>query len=84
MGGDDDVVVSSRSGDRLGGRQVISSRMDLRFRGKPNQDRMSVRLCGVGKSAIALMYLLHGRTVSLVISKPANSTSSWAKRNFSG
>ena len=51
---------------------------------KPNQDRMSVRLCGVGKSAIALMYLLHGRTVSLVISKPANSTSSWAKRNFSG
>ena len=50
---------------------------------KPNQDLMSVRLCGVGKSAMALMYLLRGRTVLLVISKPANSTSSWAKRNFS-
>ena len=45
---------------------------------------MSVRPSGVGKSAIALMYLLHGRTVSLVILKPENSTSSWAKRNFSG
>ena len=31
MGGDGNVVVSSRSGDRLGGRQVISSRMDFRF-----------------------------------------------------
>ena len=30
------------------------------------------------------MYLLHGRTVSLVISKPANSTSSLANLNFSG
>ena len=34
---------------------------------KPNQDLTSVRLCGVG---------LHGRTVSLMISKPVNSTSS--------
>ena len=45
---------------------------------------MSVRHHGVGKSAMALIYLLHGRTVSLVNSKPANSTMSWAKRNFSG
>ena len=51
---------------------------------RPNQDLMSVRLHGVGKSAMALMYFLHGRTVSLVISKLANSISSWAKRNFSG
>ena len=50
----------------------------------PNQERMSVRLRGVGKSAMALMYFLQGRTVSLVISKPANSTWSWAKQNFSG
>ena len=50
----------------------------------PNQERMSVRLCGVGKSAMALMYLLQGRAVLLVISKPANSTLSWAKWNFSG
>ena len=51
---------------------------------KPNQDLTSVRLCGVGKSEMALMYFVHGRTVSLVISKPANSTSSLAKLNFSG
>ena len=51
---------------------------------KPNQDLTSVRLCGVGKSEMALMYFLHGRTVSLVISKPANSTLSLAKLNFSG
>ena len=51
---------------------------------KPNQDLTSVWLCGVGQSAMALMYLLHGRTVSSVISNPANSTSSWAKQNFSG
>ena len=43
---------------------------------KPNQDLMSVRMRGVGKLAMALMYFLHGRKVSLVISKPANSTSS--------
>ena len=51
---------------------------------KPNQDRTSVRLCGMGKSEMALIYFLHGRTVSLVISKPANSTSSLAKLNLSG
>ena len=31
-----------------------------------------------------MMYFLHGCTVSLVISKPANSTSSLANLNFSG
>ena len=51
---------------------------------KPNQDLTSVRLCGVGKLEMALMYFLHGHTVSLVISKPANSTSSLANLNFSG
>ena len=45
---------------------------------------MSVRFCGVGKSAMALMNFLQGRTLSLVILKPANSTSSWANLNFSG
>ena len=48
---------------------------------KPNQDLTSVRLCGVGKSEMALMYFLHGRTV-LVISKPANSTLSLANLNM--
>ena len=38
----------------------------------------------MGKSEMALMYFLHGRTVSLVISKPANSTQSLAKLNLSG
>ena len=33
---------------------------------------------------MALIYFLHGLTVSLVISKPANSTSSLANLNFSG
>ena len=51
---------------------------------KPNHDLTSVRFCGVGKSAMALMYFLHGRTMSLVISKPTNSTSSLANLNFSG
>lgn len=50
----------------------------------PNHDRMSVRLFGVGKSAIARVYFLHGRTLLLVISKPANSTVFWANLNFSG
>ena len=50
---------------------------------KPNQDITSVRLSGVGKSAMALMYFLHGRTMSLVISKPANSNSSLANLNLS-
>ena len=51
---------------------------------KLNQGLTSVRLCGVGKSAMTLMYFLHGRTVSSVISKPANSTLSLANLNFSG
>ena len=48
---------------------------------KPNHDLTFVRFCGVGKSAMALMYFLHGHTVSLV---PAKSTSSLANMNFSG
>ena len=39
---------------------------------------------GVGKSAMASRYFLHGFTSVLVISNPANSTSSWAKQNLSG
>ena len=45
---------------------------------------MSVMLDGVGKSAIARWYFLQGFTSVRVISNPANSTSSWAKRNLSG
>ena len=47
-------------------------------------DRTSVREVGVGKSVIAFVCFLHGRTVSLVISKPANSTVSIANLNFLG
>ena len=68
---------SSRKGS------IVSAMLRTWFT-KPNQDFTSVRLCGVGKSEMALMYFLHGRTVSLVISKPANSTSSLANLNFSG
>ena len=50
----------------------------------PNQERTSVMLAGVGKSRIASRYFLHVRTVSLVISKPANSTVSAPKMNLSG
>ncbi len=38
---------------------------------RPNNDCTEV---GVGKSVIAFVYFLHGHTVSLDISKPANST----------
>ena len=51
---------------------------------RPNQDLMSLKLCGVGKSYMALRYFLYGLTESFVISKPANSTSSSTKRKFSG
>ena len=51
---------------------------------RPNHDRTSVREVGVGKSAIAFVYFLHGRTVSLDISKPANSTVSLANLNLLG
>ncbi len=43
-----------------------------------------MRLCGVGKSEMALMYFLHGLTVWLVISKPVKSTSSRANLNLVG
>ena len=45
---------------------------------------MSVMPEGVGKSAIACKYFLQGRTSVCVIMNPANSTTSWAKRNLSG
>ena len=51
---------------------------------RPNQERMSVMLLGVGKWRIALRYFWHGFTLSLVISNPANSTVSAAKTNLSG
>ena len=51
---------------------------------KPNQERMSVMLLGVGKWRIASRYFAHGRTLSGVISNPANSTVSAAKVNLSG
>ena len=62
---------------------IVSAILNAWFT-KPNQDLTSVRLCGVGKSEMALMYFLHGCTLSLVISKPANSTLSLANLNFSG
>lgn len=43
------------------------------------QVSLSIRFCGVGNSTMSLIYLLHGRTELLVISKPANSALSWAK-----
>ena len=49
-----------------------------------DHDRTSVMLVGVGKSWIASRYLLHGRTVSIVISNPANSNASAPNTNFSG
>lgn len=51
---------------------------------RPNHDLASVRFFGVGKSWMALVYFLQGFTVVGVISNPANSTLSRAKRNFSG
>ena len=39
----------------------------------PNQERMSVRLAGVGKLRMALRNFRHGHTLSGVISNPANS-----------
>ena len=51
---------------------------------RPNHDCTLVREVGVGKSAIAFVYFLHGRTVSLDISKPANSTVSIANLNLLG
>ena len=50
----------------------------------PNQDLTSLMLLGVGKFLMDSMYLAVGLIPSLVISKPANSTVSLAKANFSG
>ena len=51
---------------------------------RPNLERMSVMLLGVGKWRMASRYFLHGRTLSPVISNPANSTVSAAKTNLVG
>ena len=51
---------------------------------RPNQERMSVVLAGVGKWRIASRYFLQGRTLVSVISKPVNSTVSAPKTNLSG
>ena len=45
---------------------------------------MSVMPVGVGNSEMARRYFRQGLTSVLVISNPANSTSSWAKRNLLG
>ena len=50
----------------------------------PNQERTSVLLAGFGKSRIASRYFLHGRTLLVVISNPANSTVSAPNSNLSG
>lgn len=50
----------------------------------PNQERISVMFLGVGKSSMAWRYFLHGRTLSTVISNPANSTVSLPNLNLSG
>ena len=50
----------------------------------PNQERMSVRLTGVGKLRMALRNFRHGCTLSGVISNPANSTVSAPSTNLSG
>ena len=50
----------------------------------PNQERMSVRLAGVGKLRMMLRYFLHRRTLSGVISNPANSAVSAPSTNLSG
>ena len=51
---------------------------------RPNQECMSVRLAGVRKLQMALRHLLHGRTLSGVISNPANSAGSAPNTNLSG
>ena len=51
---------------------------------RPNQERMSVVLAGVGKLRMASRYFLQGRTLWGVISKPVNSTVSAPKLNLSG
>ena len=50
----------------------------------PNQDRTSVMFLGVGKSRMACRYFPQGRTLSRVITNPANSTSGLQNVNLSG
>ena len=49
----------------------------------PNQERISVRLFGVGKSLMAFVYFSVGFTESGVIVNPAKSTVCCANTNFS-
>ena len=49
----------------------------------PNQERMSVRLAGVGKLRMASRNFRHGHTLSGVISNPANSIVSVPSTNLS-
>ena len=51
---------------------------------RPSQARMSVMPVGVGNSEMARRYFRQGLTSVLVISNPANSTSSWEKWNLLG
>ena len=64
-------------------RSVIAKTYDAWLM-SPNQERMSIRLAGVGKLRMALRYFLHGRTLSGVISNPANSAVSAPSTNLSG
>ena len=50
----------------------------------PNHERTSVMLAVVGKSQIASRYFLHGRTLLVVISNPANSTMSATNTKLAG
>ena len=71
---------SSRNGSM---RSAIANAYETWFT-SPNQERMSVVFVGVGKFRMASRYLLLGRTLSGVISKPVNSTVSDPKTNLSG
>ena len=51
---------------------------------RPNQERMSVVLAGVGKLRMASRYFLQGRPLLGVIAKPVNPTVSAPKTNLSG
>ena len=51
---------------------------------RPNQERISVMLQGLGKFWIASRYFLAGRTLSRVISNPAKVTVSAPNTNLSG
>ena len=51
---------------------------------KLNQEHMTVSLAGVGKLRMVSRYLLHGHTLSGVISNPVNSAVSGPNTNLSG